>query len=291
MLLTSRWTIEPAAHFGLPEAGKTVVPALVETPVTSGIFDTRTGKRVRYGTLSEYRNESTINPLRIVLAGLPVLLVDNILEIEADLGEAQATYEHMQAAASALCRSMTVHYAQIFSAHFQSFQDPDGNPVPVRRVSTYVLLRATIYNLDTLRTNFISAAAWVELRDSRSDKALVYFEHACTLRDFAASQEPRSLHAGMTQALAFLQLYKALTLLLGERGTDKDYQRRFRKLGLPKSFLAERVDPLYTIRCDADVAHYSENMPDGPAFESHFEAAAKTFGEVFVSYMDMRAGG
>jgi hypothetical protein len=54
----------------------------------------------------------------------------------------------------------------------------------------------------------------------------------------------------------FLQLFKALVVLVGEPGVDSDYQRRARHLDLPADFWQSRVKPLYDVRNDEDVAHY-----------------------------------
>ena len=56
---------------------------------------------------------------------------------------------------------------------------------------------------------------------------------------------------------AYLNMWKAITAMLGDPTKDSDYQKRFRTFGLPENFWKDEVAPLMKVRHNFDVAHYS----------------------------------
>ena len=147
------------------------------------------------------------------------------------------------------------------------------------------MFNATIYSTREVQQRLEVAFQWATRVDERGRKALLYFEHGCLLSEFAQTLPMFSAHAGFSWALAFLQLYKALATILGEPGTDRDYQSRAGRLGLPSDFWATRVKELYNVRNDEDVAHYSLNVPDHGAMINRFGQAGGAFRDVFAAYM------
>lgn len=86
-------------------------------------------------------------------------------------------------------------------------------------------------------------------------------------------------------------MFKALTAIVGDPSSDRDYQSRCRKLGLPKTFWQEKAKPLYDIRNDDDVAHYTHTLPEPGAFLGRFSQAVAVFRESLTAYMNTLAAG
>ena len=108
------------------------------------------------------------------------------------------------------------------------------------------------------------------------------------LQEFSETHPLSSPHAAFSRALAFLQLFKALTAIVGDPSSDRDYQSRCRKLGLPKDFWQTKAKPLYEIRNDDDVAHYSHSFPEPGAFLTQYSQAVVVFREALSAHMNNR---
>jgi hypothetical protein len=170
------------------------------------------------------------------------------------------------------------------SAEFYGVEDAEGDPVKVKRWGVEKLFTLTTYDLVQLRERMLAAVKIARHDEPLLRKALLYFDHALLVFGEASNMPFKSPHEAFYRGLAFLQLYKGLSLVIGEPGTDRDYQSRFRKLGLPHDFLSTRVKPLYDVRNDEDVAHYSREFPDSDAFVARFQQAVAVFRDTLVAY-------
>jgi hypothetical protein len=92
-------------------------------------------------------------------------------------------------------------------------------------------------------------------------------------------------------ATAFLQMFKALVTIVGEPGVDGDHQQRAKRLGLGADFWVSRVKPLYKIRNESDVAHYSLRTNDFSAAHAQFIAASVVFRDALTAYVSLRLEG
>lgn len=234
--------------------------------------------------MSAYREQDQALKAKLVIGAITAELTDNFVAMSAEFAEPQSAYEAMESTVWGLCRGLTVHYRQVFAAELLSMTDESDTVLKLKTQRQIPLVRGVMYHIPSLGEHVAAAAGWCCRLDVRSRKALLYFEHACSLRDLADRHSGHADHAAMSFGLAFLQLFKGLSLTIGEKGADRDYQRRFRALGLPNAFLKERVDPLYTVRCDADVAHYSEQQPDAKVSLRRFDEAATVLCEAIVAY-------
>ena len=148
------------------------------------------------------------------------------------------------------------------------------------------MFSAVIYNTNELAGRLETAFRWTVRVDDRARKALLYGEHGFLLSEFAQTLPLMSAHASFSWGMAFLQLFKALTTILGEPGTDKDYQRRATRLGLPSDFWSTRVKELYSVRNDDDVAHYSLELPDDRGvMVGRFGQPASIFKDALAAYI------
>ena len=146
------------------------------------------------------------------------------------------------------------------------------------------MFRGTMYNLADLRTGIAHAFSLATTVDRPLDKALAYFENALLLRDLALRVGFASIHAGMLWALAFLQLWKSITAILGDPSRDKDHQSRYRSIGLPEGYWKGEVEPLYRIRNDEDVAHHTLDFATAGAPAEAFGKAIAVCQRVVQAY-------
>ncbi len=250
----------------------------------------KSGAVSSHGTLPRYRDDSARLEAQFGDAGPTLRLLDNFAILTVDADSPQNAFELGQATVERLCQSMSVHTGQRFSGTLQFIEDEKEN-VSVPSPPTILSLGTTsTYNLQQLREQFGHAFAWATRADDRAAKALLYVESAFVLNDFAQSHGPLSRQASFLRGLAFLQLFKALGVILGEKGKDRDYQRRFRELGLAPEFWQERVEPLYRVRNDEDVAHYSLEPPDAARFAADFGKALAVLREALGAHLARKTG-
>jgi hypothetical protein len=287
-LFRLRFKLSPPAFFGLPEGDRVVVPVRPGgREIVGPTLDTRTGHLVSHGTLSEYRQPDHALNLQIPEAGCEAEFKDNFVTLGVDAPSPQAAYDEASALMETFCQALSTQYGERFSSAFLSVEDQEGTPQRIRgEHESLTMLRLTVFDLAELRARIETAFSWAQEADPVARKALLYFEHACLLHEFSMTLPPLKPHAGFSQALAFLQLFKALTALVGEPGTDRDYQSRSSSLELQKDFWLAKVKPLYTVRCDEDVAHYSLAVSEPGAFLQRFQQAAGVFREALSAYMN-----
>lgn len=250
-------------------------------------FDAVTGRLVRHGTLSEYRKPEQAVQAEFSRDGIRFSVRDNIAEIAIESPNFRTAYDMGQNLADLIAQGLSVQFGMRFTAEFLALEDHKGVPQRVPR-SYQIPFGITWYDLKKALECLGIAFDWALASDDRSRKAMLYFEHACVLAGFAWTLTPRHPHAAFTQALAFLQLFKAVVIILGEAGVDRDYQRRAAELGLPTDFWTLKVKPLYTVRNDEDVAHYSLHLPDLRTFLDRFRDAAGVFRETLKAYFRSR---
>jgi hypothetical protein len=243
--------------------------------------------RVGHGSLSEYRRSEEAIRAQFSDRAVRASFEDNFMAVEIDVPDAKAAYGAAQAFAELFAQGLAVQFGIRVRAEFLFLEDDRGVPQRVPK-SYQIPFGATWYNLAETRERLGTAFRWAIAADDRSRKAMLYFDHACLLADFAWTLPLTKPHAAFSYALAFLQLFKALAAIVGEPGVDRDYQRRAADLGLPTDFWSSRVKPLYLIRNDEDVAHYSLQQPEPGAFPSRFRDAAGVFKEALSAYFKRR---
>lgn len=279
--------LEPQAVFGLPDGDKVVVPA-GPTPkdFLSPALDTRTGHIVAHGTLSEYRREGHSASCAFSLSGFNATMRDNFVRLEVSESSAQEATEAAVFKVNVWLQAMSVQFNQRFSSEVISVEDEMGTPLEVRIAPTRVeMVAVTVYDIHDLEEKAKRSADWADAADESATKSLLYFEHASLLNEFAQTLPNLGTHAAFSRSLAFLQLYKALTTIIGDPSTDKDYQSRPKKLGLPVDFWSVRARPLYKVRNEEDVAHYSRSMPTPDAFMHTYAQAVTVYTEALTSHI------
>lgn len=277
----------PPGFFGLPDGNKVVLPAQpAGTQLLGPVLDTRTGQLVSHGTLSQYRPPSQALAANIKTHGLSLSINDNFLEVITDAETAQIATDRVLPYLDLFLQSLSSMYGDRFLASLLSTEDAHGVPQAAWTGPKAVqLFQATFFNTEELQERVTVAANWAAISDTAAKKALFYFEHACLVNEFAQTLPLTSPHAAFSRALAFLQLFKALTSIVGDPSSDRDYQSRCKRLGLAKDFWQVKARPLYEIRNDEDVAHYSHNFPEPDAFLAKYSQAVSVFREALDAHM------
>jgi hypothetical protein len=280
--------VSPEAFFGLPQGNRTVVRGSTEgITIVGPVIDLRTFRIVSHGTLSSYRTPEEALDLATSMFEAKVSWKDNFLTVEIECETDADALSRTQLLATLLCQCLSVKFGERFQATLQALEADTLRQVPIH---AHADLRFDLvaYDIDQLADRIRESISWVESLDESARKALLYFEHALLLKAFAANLDMESPHATFSHALAFLQLYKGLSALVGDPGTDRDYQRRATKMGLPKGYWADRVKPLYLVRSDHDVAHYSLRVPEAGRFHEIFRDAVAVFQEVLAAHLGAR---
>lgn len=282
---TARYLLSPPGVFGLPDNDRIVVPANpAGRDVVTPVIDTRTGRISSHGSFSEYRHPNDAIELTCDGDSVAMAFRDNFCSVEVDAANAADAHRAARQAIDLFCQALGVQFGHRFSAAFTSLEDADGLPQRVPTTDT-VRFAATWYNLAEARDRLAVAFEWAVRADDRARKALLYYEHACLLFEFADTLPPFGPHAAFAHGMAFLQLFKALVSIVGEPAVDRDYQSRAARIGLPKGFWEDRVRPLYRVRNDEDVAHHALNDPQPGAFLGRFREATNVFQEAFAAYI------
>lgn len=285
MRFTARYLLSPPGYFGLPEDGFLVVPAQPGRQIQAGWLDTRTGTLVTHGTLPEYRKEEDKLTVSARGDGRTISLADNFLTVQQDGDDPNTVAAEVGQFVDLLTQGLGLHLGHVVSASLVSFTDESGMPA-VRSPLQIPLMNARLYNLVELREFAAASLEWALSADERARKSLSYFESALILRDFGRNLAYGDDHRGFISRLAFLQLFKAIVVLVGEPSVDRDYQSRAQSLGLAPDFWNTRVKPFYHIRSDADVAHHSMHPGSERAVEDAFGQALSTYREVLRAYLD-----
>jgi hypothetical protein len=281
MEFTIIFELSPAGIFGVPEEGVTVVPA-GPREIQSDVY-TNTGAKVGHGMLPIYRSADQALAESFTINGSQVGIEDNFLTIQV---EAASPLEAFQAATSrveSLLAHLAVEVRRVCSFRPVYFVDAEGTPRPVPMWTTFGTV--TTYNLDQLGQNVRNASLFASLADPQLDRALHYFEHALLLYEGRGQLvRPSSSHFRSLIAAVFLNLWKAVSIIVGEPGRDGDYQRRYRQFGISNEYFKTEIEWLRSLRNDYDVAHYHLSDATIKQTEAMFARGVKVASEVIQHY-------
>lgn len=84
----------------------------------------------------------------------------------------------------------------------------------------------------------------------------------------------------MVVSAAFLNLWKAITTIVGDPSSDPDHQSRYKKFGLSFEFYREKIRRVQELRDDNDVAHHSLDLSRLDTIEREFGEATNVALEV-----------
>lgn len=284
--VTALFVVEPAAPFGLPDGSRTVVPASTEKPaqIYSPLLDSRSGQLVSHGTLSAFRADDQAIHEKVTVGDADIHFTDNFVTVEVDAPTLVLGVEIARTAVIRLLRQLMVQQGEFFRAVLVQYEAV-GDKTHLAASPTKLMDLAT-YNLDELRGRIRRAAQGASHSDDRLDRGLLYYEHARFLFKLSNDAGLAERHRDYLNANSFLFLWKAITAVLGEPGTDRDYQRRYREFGLPADYWKTTVQPLKELRDAADVAHYELDSEAIKKPVAAYGRAEGTCREVLKAYSD-----
>lgn len=278
--------VTPSSPFGLPDGDVLVLPAPGGKFVGPSVHS-RAGVRFSHGTLPEYRTvESKISTATTVNEAR-LRFVDNGLELQFEAPDRATALETGLGIVDRFLQRLALEHGRRFSARPLFLEDETQAlvPLPVTVFSGTV----TVFNLPELKTQIETAATNLDVHDDRLQKALDYYEHALFLSSTApqadgSAQSHRT--ASHLLAAAFLFLWKALSVVVGDPSIDKkDYQSRYRTLGLDHKFFVETIEDIRRRRNDDDVAHYRLDDEGIEAVRRQFDSAKLAVREVIKAHL------
>jgi hypothetical protein len=283
------YRITPPAYFGLPSGNRIVLPADGKQRVVRvHSEDPLTRQRVFHGTLSEFRSAEAIFELHIEDGATHLHFVEDSLFASAS-EETSEQINTVHARVENVLRLLSIENGERVGAEILAITDSTGRPLPFILPRIGPILRTTLYSFTGLAETLQNCVRWSAVLDEKAERSLLYFEHGCLLLEHADTLPSTSWHTAFSRSMAFLQLFKALTTLIGDPQIDRDYQSRCRSLGLPKDYWRNRVKPLYVVRSDRDVAHHSQMPHQTTEFLGHYSKALEVLKEVLHAHLAVRA--
>lgn len=193
-----------------------------------------------------------------VVDGLPASIEDNIVDLEIEATDSREAKRVAEEAAAKFVRGLVQERGLEFFATLTQVTDLETREV--RPLHTHTGDGGAGYSLRKMRRAMVAAAAMSSIDDPVLQKALIYMEQAQVLMG-QAHFHPHLASRAFLIAPAYLNVWKAITVILGDPSSDRDYQSRFREFGFEKNFWRHRVKPVKDVRDSMDVAHYS--LEDG----------------------------
>jgi hypothetical protein len=282
MLFTLTIRIEPSAPFGVPQPGTTVVPAAPGT-INGPPVHGDTGTVVGHGTLSTYRREDAAITLNLKSNRGVIRLRDNFAFIDVEATDSGTAFRAAASLADRFLQHFTISDGQLFTFSSLILESEDRRLHPIPRLIE--LGTFTAYNLDTLKAHLEEAATYLEIEDKKLILAIDYLQQALALfLNSRAIADPLYRQHSMLISSAFLNMWKAISTIVGDPSIDSDYQSRYKALGLDHDFFQTKIEKVRNLRNQYDVAHYSLDISDIDAVEHAFGEATNVALETIRRY-------
>jgi hypothetical protein len=274
--------LSPEGVFGVPQEGVTVVPAKLKE--TFSDTDSNTAVRVGHGTLSQYRSPEQAIRMNLDLGSCTARIEDNFITISIEADDHSTAYQRTIPPLESLLAHLAVDLRHTFSYRPVEIRDADERPYPLPIRLGFQL---THYKLDQVADALTTAATVAALADPTLDRALHYFEHALFL--FSRRGElapPLSPHFHTIISAVFLNLWKAVTTIVGDPARGEGYQKRYRQFGMDRTFFLNKIERLKKFRDDYDVAHYAPTAAPSKEIEAVYGEAVSIAAEVIRHYRE-----
>lgn len=268
----------PHGIFGLPEPDTTVVPGGSE--VISRVIAEGTDQFVGHGTLSKFRPDEAALDVGVDFGKSHLQIRDNYLTVYVDAAsDSGEAWERAQGIVERYLQHVSLAIGRTVRARGLTITLPDGRMIKAPWLVSW--LRLTTYNLGQMNDALLEAGEFGSLSDDRLNRALEYYDLALTLfegRERLADINMRQ-HREVIAA-SFLNLWKAMTTIVGDPSRDRDYQSRYKALGFDHAFYEGKIRPLQELRDKYDVAHSSLDHDAAQRVAGEFSAAQSTVQEI-----------
>lgn len=216
-----------------------------------------TGIPVTPGTLSQYRRLDARFELNANVAGYDLRLVDNLLELRFHAARREDAFTLGVQVVDRFLKEVALRHGRCFTATVLFLEDEQGELVPLPM--TLFSGTVTVFDLSALREQVEQSISRLTITDEALEKATDYYQHALYLHSATPEADflPfTSRTASHLTAASFLFLWKALSVVVGDPSVDRDYQRRYRDMGLDHEFFKDTIEEIRRLRNEEDVAHY-----------------------------------
>ncbi|OLD02462.1 MAG: hypothetical protein AUJ07_08715 [Crenarchaeota archaeon 13_1_40CM_3_53_5] len=238
--------------------------------------------RVGQGTPSRYREDKDALRMTIKLDEVQCVVQDNFLTITVEADRGREAYEKISLALDRFIRCLSLEVKSYVSYRLLVIESEQGVPYTLPKSLRMTL---TGYDLVKLREAISNAEQAWQIRDPILDRALSYYEHALFL--FEERNEITDLFSGHFRYMIteiFLNIWKAVSVVVGDPAVDKDYRRRYRLLGLDDDFFKDKIEPVRRLRNAYDIAHYRLAPDRLDEIERSFNMAKETTEKVMSEY-------
>lgn len=215
-----------------------------------------------------------------LVGGYTASLVDNVLSLHITAEDQSQATERADESVAKYVRGLMLERGYEFQGTLTHITDETGEE---RSLQVGLGSPSSTYSLRKMRRAMNAAAAMSSNDDAVLQKALIYMEHAQVLMH-ASHFHPHLESRAFLIAPAFLSVWKALTVILGDPSTDRDYQSRVRRFGFPRGFWTDRVKPIKDVRDSMDVAHYSLELDVENGIRTAYWDAERLCREVLLKY-------
>jgi hypothetical protein len=281
--------VSPSSPFGLPDGDVLVLPAPGGQFIGPSVHS-RAGVVFSRGTLPVYRQVESRLETQSTVDGTRLRFVDNALEVHFEASDRSSALDVGLDIVDRFLQRLALEHGRRFSARPLFLEDGLQSllslPIALFRGTV------TVFDLEVLKGQIESAATTLEVHDEVLQKALDYYEHALFLS--AAAPEPDGMKASHRTAshllaAAFLFLWKALSVIVGDPNVDNDYQSRYRRLGLDYAFFAGTIEKIRRLRNAEDVAHYRVDNEGIVTLKEQFGASRVAVRTVIKAYIAMQS--
>lgn len=289
MKFTIIFEIHPPGVFGVPENGRTVIPG-PSVDFKGDKYHLQTVTRVEYGTLSKYRDDKDKINIEQIIGNNPITIKDNFATLVVEASKVEEACYNAINVIDCFLKHVSLSGRRLFSYKPILIMDDRGKNYIIPKNA--VVGSVTVYNLEQLNTDIANSIKFFHISDPLLDKALQYYEHALFLFENRLEMADfSSRHFKYLIAAAFLNMWKALSTVIGDPSTDSDYQSRYKRLGFNYEFFKLKIEHVRDLRNDYDVAHYHIGDNRLKDLEQNFGMSKKIVASVLLAYRQHLADG
>lgn len=279
------FAIHPSSPFGVPQENVTVLKGKNGLQIYGDTYHSATMIKVGYGSLPDYRNDNEAIDLHFSLGIIEVELKDNFIFTKVDCDNSHEAYEFTILEINKFIQNLSLNNGLHFSCQPLIIESEDGQIFPIPQYSS--MGNVCVFNLEEFKNQIIDAIRYQGIQDTRLEHALAYLGHARYL--FAIRMQiasPLSDHFSMLISSIYLNIWKALSSIVGDPNVDKDYQSKYKLYGFSEEYFKDRIEKIRKLRNNYDVAHYTLDDERITNIEKNFGEADQIVSEVIKRYRE-----
>ena len=182
-------------------------------------------------------------------------------------------------------KHLTLYQGVLFTFNPLIFESENGDLFPIPR---YIeLTNVVAYNIEKMQGDIEQAQENLQIANPKLEKSLQYLEQSILLNKERSRIAPflSRNHSQLVSSI-FMNLWKALSIIVGDPSVDPDYQSRYKTLDFDYEYFQGKIEWIRNLRNDYDVAHYSLSEQEIEEINGNFGKAQKIVVEVLQRYRD-----